>query len=104
MDLTIYATIPSSRLTFEQASQIIRECSQLGITADFENYTGRLALSVSTPMQHEALRIIEDNKAILTDVRGDGQKSFSEFFGTKVPLDSERAAVYCDMCEEGRIW
>ena len=104
MLVTMTAQISPVRLTFDAASNLKDLLTICDADAEFDSdLSGRLTVTVDDRHMYETLRILGEKGAFLIDVRADGLRSFNEYFGTKLPLDTERASVYCTMCLEGRI-
>lgn len=98
------AQISPVRLTFDAASNLKDLLTICDADAEFDSdLSGRLTVTADGTMVYEALRIMEEKGALLTGIRAEGQRSFAEYFGTRAPLDYERASVYVTMCREGRI-
>ena len=95
--------IAPSRLTFELAQHLVDSAKRCGAELSFDDYSGNGSAAAESPAHYEMLHDLEEVKAVLTDVGG-GPRSFSEFFGKKVPLTYEHASVYATMCLEGKVW
>lgn len=105
MNLTIRIYCNPAVLTFEKAGALGEALARFRSSVEFdENFCGKATVHTRTPLHHEVLRELDGAGVTMTDIRGpQASRSFKEYFGTRLPLDAERAQVYVTMCEEGRI-
>ena len=104
-NFTLSFMVPPARMTFESALSLTKFAEIFKLNLKFNGFTGYLTFDdVPSPKEFTVLDEMKLYDPFPTYAGMDGVMDFGRFYGRTATMSMDAVRVYCQMCEEGKVW